>query len=121
MAQTVVLDKELGEVLCDRCNGEGKIYEEKYAVRCPKCLGNKKLDWCERITGVAPKIIGADFEMFLDNLYLDSCKYPDLQQKVYDDMANAMAMQIDKDILDTLEANLEHNTNNQTIYKGDNL
>jgi len=47
-----------GEVICDRCDGEGKIetikpddYIAVYYIQCPKCRGIGKLDWIENIVG----------------------------------------------------------------------
>jgi len=43
------LNGELGEKICDRCEGSGWNSEEN--LICPKCLGCKTLDWVEQITG----------------------------------------------------------------------
>ena len=45
-----------GEVLCDKCEGDGEIKytDEKFFIRkrtCEKCYGDGKLDWLENITG----------------------------------------------------------------------
>lgn len=50
------LDESKGEVICPECEGYGQICKEDsfMILRCPKCQGKKKLDWVERITGVAP-------------------------------------------------------------------
>ena len=56
------LKEELGETICDRCDGTGVVYtsksiryirnsESKHVKVCPKCLGEKKLDWVEVVTG----------------------------------------------------------------------
>jgi len=38
-----------GDVICDICKGWGRV-ERKL---CPKCFGNRKLDWIENILGVS--------------------------------------------------------------------
>ena len=61
--------------ICDKCNGEGAIYEDfndkcddplyepyKLGTICPKCNGHKKLDWLENIFGKRPtKFTEEDF------------------------------------------------------------
>ena len=52
--------------ICDKCNGEGSIYEDfsegdplwepeyQLGTICPKCNGHRKLDWIENIVGKQP-------------------------------------------------------------------
>ena len=41
-----------GEVLCPKCNGEGKIYGVEYSYKmCSKCWGAGKVDWIELAMG----------------------------------------------------------------------
>jgi DnaJ-class molecular chaperone len=47
-----------GEVLCDKCRGEGIVLRvtkntirDNESVACKKCLGHGKLDWIENVTG----------------------------------------------------------------------
>lgn len=41
-----------GEVICPKCNGEGKIYGVDYSYKmCSKCWGVGKLDWIELAMG----------------------------------------------------------------------
>jgi len=41
---------------CSKCEGFGYIVDFRtgYESTCPKCLGFKKLDWVESITGKRP-------------------------------------------------------------------
>lgn len=50
----------LEKIICDECKGDGEIYVEPFDdpeawwfKPCPKCKGNKKLDWIEQIVGVS--------------------------------------------------------------------
>ena len=36
---------------CDRCNGIGTLSNKDITTVCPKCLGEKELDWVENIVG----------------------------------------------------------------------
>jgi Pyruvate/2-oxoacid:ferredoxin oxidoreductase delta subunit len=54
--QPVVLEE--GEVLCNKCNGEGvawrvttKTIQDKESVECKKCQGSGKLNWLENMMG----------------------------------------------------------------------
>jgi hypothetical protein len=48
---------EDGEIICDKCEGTGVVSPEIFFTICPKCQGEKKLDWISAITGVKPKSI----------------------------------------------------------------
>jgi len=39
-----------GEVVCDRCEGEGILFEYVGAGFCKKCDGSGYVDWIENIT-----------------------------------------------------------------------
>ena len=41
---------EEGEVICDKCNGDVKSYNESFTV-CTKCWGTGKLDWIDLCVG----------------------------------------------------------------------
>ncbi len=106
----VQLNKELGEVICDVC--EGNYPESKSLICCPKCQGKKKLDWCEQIVGVAPKSQEyLTFATYIDGANDNFIEMSAFQQKIIDDMSNHIAVQIDKEILASLNADLEHNIN----------
>ena len=45
----IELNEELGETICDKCNGVGR---DQYSMICSKCYGKKKLDWIEKVVGV---------------------------------------------------------------------
>jgi len=62
------VDDELELIECDKCNGKGYIESETVVERtdglvwksthiqtCFKCMGERKLDWVERIVGVNPE------------------------------------------------------------------
>jgi hypothetical protein len=38
-----------GDIICDVCKGWGRISGKL----CPKCFGNRKLDWIENVLGVS--------------------------------------------------------------------
>ena len=61
-------DLKLGEVICDKCNGSGtyihEIDEPFNNFKCPKCQGNKKLDWIKNIVWEDPP--SYEFEIFDD-------------------------------------------------------
>jgi len=54
-------DLEVGEVVCNKCNGKRRIRTDKpkwWQLRlteieslCPKCFGDGKLDWIENAVG----------------------------------------------------------------------
>lgn len=54
------LDEELGEVICDQCDGKGikgSPHNPNVASICQKCQGRGKLDWCHKVVGVPePKV-----------------------------------------------------------------
>ena len=52
MEPTAPLDDE---IICDRCKGLGFVSAMYCPYICPKCQGEKKLDWISAITGVPPK------------------------------------------------------------------
>jgi len=66
------LDIQDGEFLCDKCEGIGTIpYESsgyvqsqnaswEVAVVCPKCQGDKKVDWVSNITGKPQRYFPGD-------------------------------------------------------------
>jgi len=48
---------EEGEIICNKCEGSGYIsVGSNFYQLCPKCQGEKKLDWISAITGVASKL-----------------------------------------------------------------
>jgi hypothetical protein len=46
---------EEGEIICNECDGKGIDTHGFFSMVCPKCQGEKKLDWISAATGVAPK------------------------------------------------------------------
>lgn len=56
------VNEELGEMICDKCGGEGAIIHNKIEVMdymCPKCKGRGRVDWVENITGVKKRKLTA--------------------------------------------------------------
>lgn len=53
------IELQEGETICDKCEGTGRDPNHNHPWNwtniCPKCQGEKKLDWISRATGVAPK------------------------------------------------------------------
>ena len=126
MESQVVLNEELGEIICPECKGEGAILHNKMELMdytCPKCQGKGKLDWCQQVVGVpAPKYYSFDssaamsFGTFAKNVMVESTPsgknhFHDYYMEMIDDIANKMANDIDKQILRSLEEGLEHNEN----------
>jgi hypothetical protein len=48
------LNEELGEIICPECKGLTATEQGMYMLRCPKCQGAGKLDWCQQAVGVPP-------------------------------------------------------------------
>ena len=74
------LDEDLGEMICDKCNGSGSCntkYSQEtspYYVRCPKCKGRGKVDWVENIIGKKSKcniIINGEFSIWYPTKSVD--------------------------------------------------
>jgi len=38
-----------GDIICDTCKGWGRVDGKL----CPKCFGNRKLDWIENVLGIS--------------------------------------------------------------------
>lgn len=74
-----------GEVLCDKCNGKGRItYSKHFSETCYKCKGVGKLDWIENIVGKT------------------SSPNDLLEDAFYKQMAKELADAIDSEILKSL-------------------
>jgi DnaJ-class molecular chaperone len=78
---------EEDEVFCPKCKGTGKgkswmAGEFIITPECSHCLGEGKLDWLERIVGKPPR------------------KYKDIQAAVIGTIAEEIANEIDKEILE---------------------
>lgn len=83
-----------GEVLCPKCHGSGEghsweIDEFKITPECTHCYGDGKLDWVERVTGKPRR--GFDYEALTA------------------EMANKLAEEIDKSILEKLKEEADDN------------
>lgn len=87
-----------GEEFCPVCKGKGTVRKYKKRVKqispnlvCHKCLGNGKLDWIEKATGVAP------------------IKHIDPYETLTYHLAQELAEQIDRDIIRSCIKSAEHN------------
>jgi len=99
---------EEGELICDKCEGEGVIIysniDESYAdLTCDKCAGTGKVDWVENIVG--KKLIPA----------MDSSSQIHIHNDTLDAMAKILRDEIDKDILETITKEAEQNNKIQTF------
>ena len=54
MDTNMQLNEELGEIICPECKGFSATEQGMYMIRCPKCQGAGKLDWCQQAVGVPP-------------------------------------------------------------------
>ena len=89
-----------GETFCPECKGSGKAEpwdSAGYTItpECPKCLGDGKFDWVQRIMGKKPRMFGH------------------LESEIYDKLSKQIADEIDKEILgnimDAANREEEHN------------
>lgn len=86
-----------GEIICPKCNGTGGIddgyLDEDLIKTCGKCYGDGKLDWIELAMGKPSS--------------MKRYSTRDFNQTMLDFVAEQMAEQIDKEILETIifEAN----------------
>jgi len=58
----------LEKIICDKCDGKGIIHNKDSGYICPKCLGEKELDWVENI-------VGKDKSKFNGNITSSSVSY----------------------------------------------
>lgn len=128
--KTEEIELKEGEFICDVCDGTGKDpgYEYSYWPYsiCPKCQGEKKLDWVSIATGVPKKIDPQHFhsssghgvtgctqghihalntspsKMILDSgaVEIDNKSIKDYIQDV---VAEKLAIEIDKHIMEALQ------------------
>jgi hypothetical protein len=104
------VNEDLGEIVCDKCNGEGAILHHKIEVMdyvCPKCQGRGKVDWVENVVGVKPKDSMFSFSKFAAT-YAD-VPIPDFQMDFINKLSNELAKEIDNDIIRSLQPKSEHN------------
>ena len=94
-----------GEECCPKCKGKGCVrkykkttyYEFNPLLACDKCLGNGKIDWVEKITGV-PQSKNAITTNFT-------------HEQVLNEVTFEFARQVDNDILRTVIKKAEQNQN----------
>lgn len=102
-----------GEVICDKCDGEGLIPEQidnEITIRgfiyknpdfkfkmCDKCCGFGKLDWIENVVGKTRNpVITID-----SSFHVESFKNAELNKHI-ENMADSIAKEIDKSILTSI-------------------
>ena len=97
---------EPGDVKCDQCDGTGKpgnnlVTNSIVPWYCNKCNGTGKLDWIENIRGVKKR------ELFTATWKIDTSKQAqylnDFQDEYIKELSKAMAVNIDKQILESIE------------------
>jgi len=100
-----------GEVLCDKCSGDGWIKRENknennsqffdyLNIICDKCYGVGKLDWIEIIVG-KEKPKPKDFNFKISHMFENEIT-SDFSNKIINNVVEQMAKEIDKQILDML-------------------
>lgn len=104
--QTLNCDEELGEIICPECKGQTATEQGMYWLRCPKCQGTGKLDWCQQAVGVAPKKDNNMFFTRWDSTAVMSHHH--VFNDFFDKAAKQLADEIDKEILGTYEHKWEH-------------
>jgi len=131
------LNEEIGEILCPKCQGKSgtvsgepsDVVVDPAWVRCNKCQGTGKLDWCQQAVGVAPpKYYGFDssasmsLQDFAQNVYVSTPQGDNAFYKMYmnliENMSNDLAEKIDNEILATLTEDLEQNDDEKNVIGG---
>lgn len=66
-----------GEMLCDKCNGTGFVNSKDGPLQeevCPKCRGQRKIDWVENVVGVTkPPSVLDQANVVRTITYIESC------------------------------------------------
>lgn len=89
-----------GEVICDKCNGKGTIWDGfKCKSCCSKCLGKGKLDWVTNAMGGRRKPFVAKWGTSSMSSISSSNKIEDKFVKL---MAREIAKKVDEEILASL-------------------
>lgn len=84
---------EDGEIVCDKCRGDN-------SWSCTKCFGYGKLDWIENIIGKSESLLRVSFSNDGEFTTLDGAL-----QVWMSKMADHLAKEIDKQILDGIKGN----------------
>lgn len=98
---------EEGEMICDKCEGEGVLIFSKidisYAdVTCDKCAGTGKVDWVENVVGKK-------------SVYTDSSSHVHINNDMVDAISYSIRENIDKNILETIQKEVEQINKIQTV------
>lgn len=112
------LNEELGEMVCDKCEGAGSCnttYSEEtspYYWRCPKCKGKGKVDWVENILGAKPLLVRGLSASFVTMDELDFFKNSEAHEFI-ELLSREISKDIDNEILRSLKEDSEQNNKNQ--------
>ena len=89
------------EYICDKCNGTGKIFDtlDKSGsvpwTTCPKCDGEKKLNWLEMI-------FGKQNRHWTVNWNLHSKFSSKLESEVIEKLGKEISLSIDKEVMNNI-------------------
>jgi hypothetical protein len=86
---------------CDKCNGVGRLPADVDGgtVTCPKCLGDKKLNWLERVFGKQLKQVSVDFSgvSTFSEVTANQSQY----NEIINELSNNLSKEIDKQIMES--------------------
>jgi len=90
-----------GEIVCDKCDGKGSLDVDSKTLKiCPKCLGDKKVDWIENIMGKKSEVFTIGPSSFTteysSELYINE---KPLDQHILDIMKEKISEEVEKQIL----------------------
>lgn len=106
MVSKLEIDEDAGELLCDKCEGRGcmptRVVDESHGQTvCSKCQGRGKVDWISHITGVpAPREYAFSSSSFTYSSTSGNGNH--CHDDAVDAMAQVLAANIDKEIMDNL-------------------
>lgn len=103
------------EFICDRCNGTGEIEKivpdssppwksTKLVSMCPKCLGEKKLNWLEMVFGKQASEVRTLKAGWTMNASQDIQALYDvnLHDEIVNELSKQIAEEIDKEIMNAI-------------------
>lgn len=109
MIDELDIDESKGEILCDECNGKGSVPSSPnknyrvYRELCWKCQGDGKVDWVSNATGKPEKKLKGIFSSSsVSSMSSTSGPANNIYNDMIDSLAQNMAAEIDKEILDSL-------------------
>lgn len=116
-------NEELGEVVCPECNGMTAIEKGGYMLKCPKCQGKGKLDWCQQAVGVAPEKNNMFFSQWdsssvsYANMVSDGTAWVRCLDKASKDLADSIDNKILENTMRSYQPELEHNENKDEVME----